>query len=310
MASPQRHHFSDSLLQVHFAEPVQYWRGRFSTLCDHLRSEDYSINSPNFAPTATSTSKKPLPTTKIDNSDSFEQDEMRRINLALEELRSCCRTAEALRAFQVFEQEIQAKYAQESAAERQYPFYMHSAESKVRLLAAGFRPKVIGVDKNIAAATMRVINTKPKPVISMARSKTMGDLGQTKKAVTAGADGKEAKVGWRRPSYLKAQVEVLASEMALNTERRGGAMAAAQRNPKRSGFGVGVTGSPRTTGKDKMLPANAKPVGPHSLPRKSSGTGAGAGTNAEMLKRVFSEGVRSVRRMGRSFTRMSGSGEV
>ncbi len=249
-------------------------------------------------------------TPNIDKGDSFEIDEVRRSLLALKELRSCCRTADALRSFDVFAQEIDAKYEQESAATQQSQFCTHSAETKARLIATGFRPKVLGLDKNIAAATMKVINTELKLKPSMTRSKTMGDVAQITKAVTDGKSEKDAKVGWRRPSYLKAQEEVLASEVALGAERRARAVAAAQRNARRSGIGVGAATGTRILAQDRVVLSGMKPPARHSLPRKSSGTSAGMGTNAEMLKRVFSDSVRSVRRMGRSFTGMSGSGDV
>jgi hypothetical protein len=230
---------------------------------------------------------------------------MRRSAMALEELRSCCRTADAERSFEDFAQEIDAKYDQITAAEGQVSFHSHPVESKARLFAAGLRPKVLGVDRNIAAATLKMMNTERKPRPSMTKSKTMGDITQVTKATA-----KEAKIGWRRTSYLKAQEEVLASEMELSAERRARVAAAAQRTARRSGIGGNVVTSSGTTTQSEMLPPAMKPAVRHSLPRKSSGTGPVMGTNAEMLKRVFSESVRSVKRMGRSFTGMSGSGDA
>jgi hypothetical protein len=236
---------------------------------------------------------------------------MQRSAVALEELQNCCRTADAERSFQDFAHEIDAKYEQLVVAKRQSPFNTHSAESRTRLLAAGLRPKVLGFDHNLAAATMKMLSTETKPRPSMTRSKTMGDVAESKKSV---ADGKEAKSGWRRPSYLKAEQEVLASEIALSAERRARAVAATQRHARRSGIGVGA--GPNTvsaiTAHANMLPppTTKNAASRYGLPRKSSAgstTGMGIGTNAEMLKRVFSESVRSVRRMGRSFTGLSGS---
>lgn len=193
---------------------------------------------------------------------------------------------------------MNAKWKRESASERRGPFYPHSIEKKG-----------LAMDNNIAAATMKIISAKPRPTLAMIRSKTMGDIGQSTKAPMFRTGGKEARTGWRRPSYLKAQEEVLASEMALNAERRARAAAAAQRNARRSGVGLGgITRSGCAAPSTVLLPAT-KPSVRHSLPQKSSGSKASTGTNTETLKRVFSESVRSVRRMGRSFTGLSGSGE-
>jgi hypothetical protein len=313
----------DVLSQVYFHEPVQYWRGRFSTLSDRLRSEDYFIGSPSLISTETSSRRGAAYLPKIDNSDSFEVDDLRRSLQALKELHACCRTAEAVESFEVFAQEINSKSDQERDSKRQAPFYTHSSESKARLLAATSWPKVLVVDKNIAAATMKMINTEPKPKPSMTRSKTTGDMGQFTNVSTGSTSGKPPKVGWRRPSYLKAQEEVLATETSLTAERRARAVAAAQRSARRSGIGIGVgisinidPGNPTTTSttapQGKTQPPTTKRPPRHSLPRKNSasnGGGTGATTSGKMLKRVFSESVRSVRRIGRSFTGLSGSGD-
>jgi hypothetical protein len=166
------------------------------------------------------------------------------------------------------------------------------------------------LDNNIAAATMKIINAEPKPRSSMTRSKTTGDMGRSTKASLAGTGGKGAKLGWRRPSYLKAQEEVFAGEMALTAERRARAVPTAQRNVRRSDIGLGGMTRSDFISQSTALPPATKPPVRHSLPRKSSGLKAGTGTNAETLKRVFSESVRSVRRIGRSFTGLSGSGDA
>ena len=247
---------------------------------------------------------------EIDHSNPFELDEARRTCKALEELRSRCCTTDASKSFEVFEREIRANLEQEFIPERKGPFYKHSAESKARALAADFRPRVLGLDNNIAAATMKIINAAPKPKSSMIRSKTMGDVEQSTKATVGGTTEKDAKVGWRRPSYLKAQKEVTASEMALGTERRVTAAAAAQWNTRRGGIGIGGPSSAAFATETTMLPLTTKPKVRQSLPGKSSGSKAGSDTNAETLKRVFSGSVRSLRRMGRSFTGMSELGDA
>ena len=285
---------------------MQYWRGRFSSLCDRLRSEDNFTNSPGHVFTGLSQRTRARCKPQIDHSDSFEVDDIRRSLRAINELRSCCRTADALGSFEDFAQEINAKYEQESAVRLQAPSYNHStdSDSKARVLAADFSPDMLGTDKNIAAATMNMMNTQPMP--SMTRSKTTGDMLQTRNLASSSTSGKAAKVGWRRPSYLKAQQEVLVNETTLSAERRARAVAAAQRNARRSGTMGAVSGSPQ----GNMLPPATKLAARHSLPRKSSGSNVGTGTSAEMFKKVFSESVRSVRRMGRSFTGMSGTGDM
>lgn len=213
-----------------------------------------------------------------------------------------------MRSFEDFAQEVHAKYQQESAAKRQGPFFTHSTGSKARLLAAGFRPKALGADKNIAVATVKMIDTQARSKPSMTGSKTSGDMSHVTQALAARRSGREAKVGWRRPSYLKAQEEVLASEIALNAERRARVVAASQKNARRSDIGSAVATSPAAWHR-KVLPPTMKPAAGHGLPRKSSGSSVETGRSAEMLKRVFSGSLRGVRRIGRSFTGMSGSGD-
>ncbi len=237
---------------------------------------------------------------KIDNSDSFEADDLRRSLRALKELSSFCCTPEAVNSFEEFAQEIDAKYEKEFAAKQPASFYTHSSESKARLFSTGCRPKVLGIDKTIAAATMRMINTNPKPKASMTRSKTTGDMEHITRGTFNSTSKKDAKLRWRRPSYLKAQEEVLAGETGgLSAERRARAVVAAQRNAGRSNVGYDTETSSEAAAQGKM-------------PRKSSGSSGatGAGTSGEMLRRVFTGSVRSVRRIGRSFTGLSGSGDA
>jgi hypothetical protein len=294
---------------VYFNESVQYWRGRFSTLLDRLRGDDYSITSAHFSSVSGSKVKSSV-RPKIDDS-SFEIDESRRIRMALLELRSCCRTADAVRSFETFEKQIRARYKLESLAAKQTTFYTHSAESKGRLLAAGFRPKVLGIDSNIAAATMKLVSSEAKQKPSMIRSKTMGDIAPSKKQIASGTSPRDPAAACRRPSYLKVQEEVLTHDLTLTPERRARAIAAAQRNAMRSGIHPATSG---LTAQGKMLrpTPQQQALRRPSAQRKSSAASSagGTGTNAEMLKRVFSESVRSVRRMGRSFTGMSGSGDA
>ncbi|ERF74809.1 hypothetical protein EPUS_03193 [Endocarpon pusillum Z07020] len=297
---------------VHNYEPVQYWHGRFSALCDRLRSEDYFIGSSVSASIADSPCTAVPRIPKIDNSDSFEADDLRRSLRALKELRSYCRTPEAVGSFEEFAQQIDESYEKVFAAKQPAPFHIHSSDSKARLFSTGLCPKVPGLDKNIAAAAMRMINTNPKPNPSMTRSKTTGDMGQIETEVITGTNRKHAKVGRRRPSYLKAQEEVLVGEMgALSAGRRARAAAAAQQNARRrTGISSDVVRNAEDAPQGKMPAPVAKQTSRHSMPRKSSASSGGPGTGGEMLKRVFSESVRSVRRMGRSLTGLSGSGDA
>jgi hypothetical protein len=235
-----------------------------------------------------------------------------------------------MESFQLFEQEINPNSNRDCNSKREAPFYIHSSESKPKLPPVTSWPKVLGVDKNIAAATMKMISSEPpKHKSTMTRSKTTGDMSQLPHAGTASTNGKPAKSGWRRPSYLKAQEEVLANEPAISAERRARAIAAAQRNARRSGIGIRIGNgmnpiNPTTAGSAPISRGKMQPPPPpatkhaprHSLPpprnssaSNSASTSAGTSTSGEMLKRVFSESVRSVRRIGRSFTGLSGSGE-
>jgi hypothetical protein len=320
----------DFFSQVSFHEPVQYWRGRFSTLSDRLRSEDYCISSPSLISTDLTQPRRAAHVPKIDNSDSFETDQLRRSLQALRELRASCRTAEAVESFELFAQEINPKSERDCHSKREAAFSTHSTESNPKLLAATSWPKMLGVDKNIAAATMKMINTepKPKPKPSMTRSKTTGDMIQLTAPDTGSTNKKAAKTGWRRPSYLQAQEEVLANEIAMSAERRARAVAAAQRSARRrSGIGIAIgmnlahstitttTAGSAPTAQAKMLaPAPATKHAPrHSLPPRKTSASNSASTNSttsgEMLKRVFSESVRGVRRIGRSFPGLGGSGD-
>lgn len=296
-------------LQVHNYEPVQYWRGRFSALCDRLRSEDYFIGSSVSASAADSPCTGVPRIPKIDNSDSFEADDLRRSLRALKELRSYCRTPEAARSFDEFAHQMDESYEKVFAAKQPAPFYIHNSDSKARLFSTGFCPKVPALDKNIAAAAMRMINTNPKPKPHMTRSKTTGDVGQMKTEVVTGTNRKDAKVGWRRPSYLKAQEEVLIGETGgLSAGRRARAAAAAQQNARRrTDISSDVARNAEYAPQGELLAPVTKLTSRHSMPRKSSASSGGPGTGGEMLKKVFSESVRSVRRMGRSLTGLSGS---
>jgi hypothetical protein len=296
---------------VYSEEPVQYWRGRFSTLSDRLRSEDYSIQSANFASTATSTSGQPFLTPKTDKSDTFELDEIRRTCRAFDELHSCCRTPVALKSFHTFEREILAKLEAESAALQRGQSCTHSVDRKARASTAGSCSNVLGTDKDPTAATMKTVGREPNSKLSMTKSKTMWDMSQPTNALAHGANEKVAKIGSRRPSYLKARAEVVAAETTLSAERRAGAGTTSQKNVT---SGVDIGGTTVATGSTVLgitpTPAVRQSIR-HSLPRKSNGTGGGngTGTNADVIKRVFSESVKSVRRMGRSFTGLNGAGE-
>lgn len=171
---------------------------------------------------------------------------------------------------------------------------------------------MLGTDKDPTVASMKTVGREPNSKFSMAKSKTMWDMSQPTSALAHGANGKVAKIGLRRPSYLKARAEVVAAEMTLSAEERAGAGTTSQKNVRTSGVDVG--GTTVATGSTVLGVTPTPAVRPsirHSLPRKSSGTGGGngTGTNADVIKRVFSESVKSVRRMGRSFTGLNGAGE-
>ncbi|OAL24278.1 hypothetical protein AYO20_10705 [Fonsecaea nubica] len=77
---------------VYAAEDASYWAGRYMSLCDRLRMKE--LNRPPQSP-AGSTEKKA--------DRLFENSEKVRMNSALNELREHCKTKEALKSFEDFE---------------------------------------------------------------------------------------------------------------------------------------------------------------------------------------------------------------
>lgn len=306
--------FSDAFTQVEVAEPVQYWRGRFSTILDRLRAEDYSINLSVSTASTGPGEVGSLPTPRFDGNDSFEVDEIRRTRRALEELHHCCRTRIALRSFQIFAQEVLDRYEKNTESKNRAKTNARSAESSAGLLASVFSPKASARDKNIITATMRIINTERRQQPLMRRSNTIGDLEKiSHESVTGSTTEEDTFGGDRRPSCINVQEKALASEM--RADQRAKAEATSQRGAGRNSASVEQIGISDTAKTDQMWPnisrtvTKAKPAVRYSLPKESIRATPGTATNAEAIKRVFSEGVRSVRKIGRNFTGTSSSGD-
>ena len=83
--------------QVTKAESVPYWAGRFVAICDKLRATECEQNE-----------KRPLVSNNDEDSRLDAQDKTRMCN-ALNVLRRCCQTSDALRSFEIFELEFRSK---------------------------------------------------------------------------------------------------------------------------------------------------------------------------------------------------------
>ncbi|RVX75329.1 hypothetical protein B0A52_00682 [Exophiala mesophila] len=79
------------------AESVPYWAGRFVAICDKLRATECEQNE-----------KRPLVSNNDEDSRLDAQDKTRMCN-ALNVLRRCCQTSDALRSFEIFELEFRSK---------------------------------------------------------------------------------------------------------------------------------------------------------------------------------------------------------
>ncbi|KAJ9646863.1 hypothetical protein H2204_000555 [Knufia peltigerae] len=95
-ASTQSGVFLERFKQKHFnydAESSQYWAGRYLSVCDRIRSEPL-MNTKLLPPFESSTKTIDM---------LFDARERARIRLALDELRRCCMTDDALESFEHFE---------------------------------------------------------------------------------------------------------------------------------------------------------------------------------------------------------------
>jgi hypothetical protein len=105
---------SDTTYQVHFHEETTYWTGRFSTLCDRLKTISAHFVSSNFrSPPASPTYQETL-----DTEQPFDIAQHRRTEYALKELRSYCRTNAALRSFEEFETRLRKQLGKRTEAQR------------------------------------------------------------------------------------------------------------------------------------------------------------------------------------------------
>ncbi|EXJ73650.1 uncharacterized protein A1O5_03412 [Cladophialophora psammophila CBS 110553] len=84
--------------QVYVAEHTSYWTGRYVSLCDRLRTKELNVPPPS----PSKSSEK-----KIDR--LFDNSERVRMNNALNELREHCKTEEALKSFDDFENTLLKK---------------------------------------------------------------------------------------------------------------------------------------------------------------------------------------------------------
>ena len=297
-------------------EPLDYWRGRFSTLLDRLRTENHSLISSNF-----------VQTTRLvqpDNAeDTFEAAEVDRIRAALDELRGCCRTSPALRSFEEFELPIRRKLDRQMEKKSLEQFYSHPAESRANFVPAGLMPKrwPFMQCRELSGGAPDYL-ARSSWTDTLAKSKTMGNLQSMKSSLvknttitqadtpkaTCKADSGAALSQRRRQSYVGTDISAKSQEQALRKaasvpKASNRDSVSASRRSSCVGAGVGAGGlaqGSREADHKTLLVDKARP---RRESRKSSGT------STETIKRIFSEGVKGMRKMRRSLTGAGGNGE-
>ncbi|KIW75279.1 hypothetical protein Z517_12053 [Fonsecaea pedrosoi CBS 271.37] len=172
-----------TLRQVYAAEDASYWTGRYMSLCDRLRMKE--LNRPPQSP-AGSTEKKA--------DRLFENSEKVRMNSALNELREHCKTKEALKSFEDFENILLKKLGvSRQSLHRAGSLAFAGKEVERRLGMSGsngFKPFSLNMSTSPGHAstpTSRVSSVNAEAVLTetskafygegtMAKSKTTGNL--------------------------------------------------------------------------------------------------------------------------------------
>ena len=236
--------------QVYFHQEIPYWTGRFSTICDRLKTVDGLLASSNDGSTLSS----PSHLERADTGGSFQLAEDRQTECALKELRSYCQTNVALRSFEEFEAQIRCHPQRHGEAHGKFAqrSVIRSAEEAIRSFKPklGSKPKVgwrfgqsqVFNTANRALATVRAIVSKGQPLT--AKSKTISNLADILdgRATMMGPETNSSRIGnvksppgraWRQPTTQEAQAQA-------KRVREQRVLAKAERYRKASGQESGV----------------------------------------------------------------------
>lgn len=210
--------------QVYFHQEIPYWTGRFSALCDRLKTADGLLVSSNDGSTLSS----PSHLERADTGGPFQITESRQTECALKELRSYCRTNVALRSFEEFETQIRCHPKRRGEARRELAqgSVIRSAEEVIR----SFRPKSDSKPKvgwhfgqsqafkiaNRALATVSAVVSTERPL--MIKSETTNNLADILDggATVMGPETNSSGTGnakslpgwtWQRPTIQEAQAQ-------------------------------------------------------------------------------------------------------
>ena len=218
--------------QVHFAESMQYWTGRYIALSDRLCTDDMKRSTEHEGSRRTrSSSSEDINLSQHGPSESTDGQRMQRV---LGELQACCMTNDALKSFQQFDAALKNRsvdtlgvYAVdggdtwEHAAESNTGLRCPSYEPHVKLEGArkpDSLPRVLGVPSG-ANAAMSFNTSKFLIRPGLVKSKTTGNLSSTippssnvylRSAAASTSTAKvTAKAGHsRRPSNLEYTPEM------------------------------------------------------------------------------------------------------
>ena len=309
---------SDAPQQVYFHVSLQYWLGRFSSICDRLRTEECSMGTPDTSLGAEQKNHQKPPKQIFQCDDSFEVGEEGRSRKAFEELRHCCQTEEAHRSFQEFHQKMRPSTV--TTRQVRHSFYGQLAQSKAGNWPSQLDPQELRKNVAVVPTTMQSIQGKMKPRSSFPRSNTTGDLKNTGDSAVNGARNVVAKIGWHRPSYLKAEKRIVTKESSFGGRQK----EIAKVDPCKSSLGrtenapilseqdaIGAEADPRTTYNLPAATGTTKTMTPlalhHTLSKDGRVSTGLATSNAEVFKKVFSDSVRGMKKMGRTFTGTSTS---
>lgn len=154
---------------IYFEQHPSYWTGRFSTICDKLRNKAMLCALANG-------SLRPVSADPSDQG-SYEVEEQDRVDAALDELRGYCKTAQALRSFEEFEETIRQALSlngkpneccqiEEEISKTQVDQATHKSTSSIK------------AEASIVVPPRRMRTDMPFPSIfgRLAKSKTVGDI--------------------------------------------------------------------------------------------------------------------------------------
>ncbi|KIY03135.1 uncharacterized protein Z520_01602 [Fonsecaea multimorphosa CBS 102226] len=166
---------------VYVAEDTSYWTGRYMSLCDRFRMKE--LNRPPHSPSE-STEKK------IDR--EFENSEKVRMNSVLNELKTHCKTGEALKSFEDFENILLKKLGISRQSLHRAGSLAFAGKDVERKFSEsnGFKPFLLNTSTspgNASTPTSRISSVNAEAVVTepskafygdgtMAKSKTTGNL--------------------------------------------------------------------------------------------------------------------------------------